>query len=81
MFYAYVLKSLKNNSYYFGSTRDINNRLKSHNAGKSKYTKSFRPWEVIYFEQYQTRKEAFYREMFFKSKEGRDWLKSLNVIK
>ncbi len=81
MFYAYVLRSLKNDSYYFGSTQNIEDRLKVHNAGKSKYTKPFRPWVVISFEEYQKRKEAFNREMFFKCKEGREWLKSQNVIK
>lgn len=39
MYYAYVLKSEVTGKHYFGSCENPEIRLKTHNAGKVKYTK------------------------------------------
>ena len=40
MFYTYILKSQKDQSYYYGSTaKNVSERLDEHNSGKMKYTK------------------------------------------
>jgi putative endonuclease len=80
MFYTYILLNGKKNKYYYGSTGNLNDRLKEHNNGKVKFTKAFRPWNIIYFEEYLTRSEAYRRELYFKSIEGRNWLKSNKII-
>jgi len=77
--YAYILLSLKNGKYYYGSTQDLEERIKKHNGGKVKSTKPFRPWKIHYFEKFGTSSEAFKREMFFKSVEGYIWLKENNI--
>jgi putative endonuclease len=64
---VYILKSLKNNRYYIGHTNNINNRLKRHNSGQVKSTKPYLPWKIIYTENYQTKSEAYRREMEIKS--------------
>ncbi|RMG68742.1 MAG: nuclease, partial [Calditrichaeota bacterium] len=46
MYYAYILKSLKDEGYYYGSTADLEQRLRSHNAGKVRSTKHRRPWKI-----------------------------------
>ena len=79
-YFAYVLKSLKSGIHYYGSTSDLKKRLKNHNAGKSKFTKGHRPWEIIYSEKYDTRTEAIKRERFFKSIDGKIWLKGKGII-
>jgi predicted GIY-YIG superfamily endonuclease len=33
-FYTYILKSLKDDGYYYGHTSDIENRLLKHNGKK-----------------------------------------------
>ena len=33
MFYVYVLKSLKDNNFYTGYTKDLKKRLQQHNNG------------------------------------------------
>ena len=80
MFFAYILKSLKDQSYYYGSTNNLPNRIKIHNSGKVKYTKGHRPYTLHYYEEFRTRKEAFTRERFFKSIDGYKWLKSKGII-
>jgi len=74
-YYAYVLKSLNFNRCYKGHCSDLDNRLKAHNIGKTKATAPFRPWEVVYFEEYTTLSEAIARENYFKTAAGRRYLK------
>lgn len=58
----------------------MDSRLKRHNQGKVRSTKAYIPWAVIYTEQFKTKSEAYQREMFFKSIDGYQFLKSINVI-
>lgn len=77
--YAYILKSLYDGKYYYGSCKDLEKRLLDHNAGKVKATKFRRPFELHYFEKLETRSGAYKREMFFKSIEGYRWLKEQQI--
>ena len=52
-------------------------RLKVHNRGSVRSTKSRRPFELIYFEEVQNYTIARQREMFFKSGVGRKYLLQL----
>lgn len=80
MFCTYILKSQVVDRHYYGHTKDIDKRLKAHNAGKVRSTKAFRPWTVIYQEYFDTKSEAYKREMFFKSIDGYNFLKEKNII-
>ena len=80
MFYAYILKSLKDNTYYYGSTNNLDARIRIHNSGKEKYTKAHKPYRLHYYEEFDARGKAFAREKFFKSIDGYIWLKSKNII-
>jgi putative endonuclease len=79
MYYAYILRSLSYGTYYYGSSQDIEVRLKEHNAGKVRYTKGRRPWELHYSEEFETRSEAVRRERFFKSIAGYRYLKEKGI--
>jgi putative endonuclease len=60
--YMYILKC-NNDSYYTGSTIDLDKRLKEHNDGLgSNHTKKYLPVELVYYEVFQRIDEAFYRE-------------------
>ncbi|HFB61551.1 MAG TPA: hypothetical protein ENJ69_01070, partial [Bacteroidetes bacterium] len=43
--------------------------------GHTKSTQSFRPWEIIYYEVFETREEAIAREKYLKTAAGRRFLK------
>ena len=63
MNYTYILKC-KDETLYTGWTNDIEKRLEAHNAGKgAKYTRSRRPVELVYLEQFETKEEAMSREV------------------
>jgi putative endonuclease len=80
MYYTYILLSLKDNGNYFGHCALLEARLKQHNRGGVKSTRNRVPFIIHYYEQFHTRSEAFKREMFFKSFEGRKWLINNKVI-
>lgn len=80
MFFAYILKSLRDSNYYYGSTDSLKNRVLVHNKGKVKSTKSRRPLELHYYEEFETRSKAMKREKFFKSIDGYIWLKAKKII-
>ncbi len=46
MYFTYILRSLKDGTYYYGSSGDISDRVEAHNAGKVRYTKGHRPYEL-----------------------------------
>ncbi len=79
-YYTYILKSLSHGTYYYGSTENIDKRLKEHNAGRQKYTKGRSPWVLHYFEVFEKRSEAMQRERFFKTIDGYNYLKSRGII-
>ncbi|MBI5078768.1 GIY-YIG nuclease family protein [Candidatus Saganbacteria bacterium] len=74
MFCVYVLASVKNGRYYTGSTRDLENRLKEHNAGKIKSTKAFIPYKIVYKETFSTYTEARKRELYIKKRKSRKYI-------
>ncbi|HTP79740.1 MAG TPA: GIY-YIG nuclease family protein [Bacteroidota bacterium] len=78
MYHVYVLRSRVNGKYYVGQTSNLETRIKKHNWGESRSTKSGRPWELVYSESFHTRTEAIRQERFLKSPAG--W-KTLSKIK
>lgn len=69
MFTVYILKSLKNptKSYVGLTIKHVKDRLKEHNEGLSNYTKTDKPWELVYFENFYCKLCADKREQFLKS--------------
>lgn len=62
----YVLEC-NDGSYYAGYTNDLEKRVNAHNEGKgAKYTRAKRPVRCIYFERYETKREAMQAEYQFK---------------
>ena len=59
---TYILRCA-DNKLYVGSTTDMGERLKRHNAGHaSEFTHLHRPVALVYKEEYDTYQEAFNRE-------------------
>ncbi|PIS15675.1 GIY-YIG nuclease superfamily protein [Candidatus Roizmanbacteria bacterium CG09_land_8_20_14_0_10_41_9] len=77
MYYVYILESLRNGKYYVGCTDNIQRRLKEHNSGKNKYTKTGLPWELIYKECYNNLSIARKRERQIKGWKKRKAIEAL----
>lgn len=64
--YTYMVKC-SDGSLYTGWTTDLEHRVKAHNDGEgAKYTRSRRPVELVYYEEYATKVEAMKREYAIK---------------
>ncbi|MCA9372178.1 GIY-YIG nuclease family protein [Candidatus Woesebacteria bacterium] len=72
MNYVYILQSYKDDKLYIGSTNNLKKRLVEHNSGKSKSTKSRKPFKLLYYEAFITEEEAFKKEKFYKSGRGHE---------
>ena len=66
-YYLYILKSIKNGRYYYGSTSNIEKRIRKHNNGNVRSTKAYRPWILIYKEEFVQRGDARKREINLKN--------------
>ena len=67
-FYVDILKSSIDYTLYTGQTNNLKNRLKKHNLGQNKSTKSKIPYNLVYFEEYDRRAKAMQREWELKKK-------------
>ena len=77
MYTVYILKSKKFKKSYVGYTNDLQRRLDQHNSGQSEFTSKYGPWDLIYSEEYNLQTDALLREKYFKTKQGRKFLKKL----
>ena len=81
MWYTYIIYSEKLDRYYIGYTDNLSWRLERHNQGWGRFTKGGIPWELVYFEKYQTKQEALKRERKIKFKKSRKYIENLILSK
>jgi putative endonuclease len=73
---VYAIKSLVDNRIYVGMTHNPERRLIEHNQGRTKSTKGYRPWILIFKEEVENRKKARELEKYYKSGCGKEILKN-----
>ena len=80
-FFVYVLEC-SDESYYVGSTNNLDKRLIEHNNSKNgaHYTKIRRPVVLKYSEQFKTLAKARYREAEIKRLERKEKIKLIGNI-
>ena len=81
MFYVYVILN-QNGKLYTGHTEDLKARLKRHNGELPTKATSYTSrnkgvWQIVYNEEFHTRKEAMVREKELKTSTGRRFIKSI----
>jgi putative endonuclease len=76
MFYVYILLSSVNNDLYVGYSENLKRRFIEHNNGLVKATKGYRPWKLIYYEAYGSKKDATKREQQLKMHRPKEDLKN-----
>jgi putative endonuclease len=67
-FFLYIIESLVDNKLYIGQTNNLSDRLKRHNKGLIKSTKSKKPYRLCYYEEFDNRADAMNREWEIKKK-------------
>ena len=74
--YVYVLRSLKDDQFYVGLTRDLPLRLQQHNKGLVTSAKKRTPFELVYWEGCLAESDAAQREKYLKSAWGKRYIKT-----
>ena len=74
--YVYVLRSLKDDQFYVGLTRDLPLRLQQHNKGLVTSTKKRTPFKLVYWEGCLAESDAAQREKYLKSAWGKRYIKT-----
>src|SRR5215471_2788039 len=68
VYYKYFIESLSaQGEHYVGMTRDLKQRLRAHNQGKSSHTTKFSPWKLITYVAFSDRAKAEAFERYLKS--------------
>jgi len=75
VFYVHLLRSVADDGFYIGFSRDLKRRFSEHKRGICFATKHRRPWKLIYYETYTEREDAEKRERYLKSGAGRRLLR------
>ena len=57
-YFLYILKSKTVDKYYTGISQNPETRLQYHNTVEKGFTSRYRPWEIIYIKEYETKEIA-----------------------
>jgi putative endonuclease len=69
-FFVYFIQSRKDGTFYIGQTNNLEKRIERHNRGLVTTTKNRIPFDLVYAEHYNSRREAMLRERYLKSLRG-----------
>jgi len=83
MNYVYILQSQKDKQLYIGCTKDLQKRIREHNTSKVEATKKRKPMDLIYYEAFINKSDAFLREQWLKTGWGRNHMQKMlsNTLK
>ncbi len=73
---VYILECV-NGRYYIGSTKDKENRLAEHNAGKVRSTRHILPIKLVFFQQYSNIIEARRVEYWLKKQKSKELIEKI----
>ena len=74
--FVYLIESIRHPArIYIGVTKDVQERLKEHNSGKSPYTLKHKPWRLVSYTWFRDEGKAREFERYLKSGSGRAFAK------
>jgi len=77
MFFAYGIASLVKDYIYAGLTKNLKKRFDQHQKGRNRSTRAYRPFRLIYSEEFEKRFEGRKREKYLKSGVGKEFLRKI----
>ncbi|MBC6368438.1 MAG: GIY-YIG nuclease family protein [Algoriphagus aquaeductus] len=76
--YFYIIFSPSKDRFYIGHTCEgLADRLRKHNSNHKGFTGGLSDWEVLYFEEYAKKTDAYQREREVKSWKSRKKIEDL----
>lgn len=75
-FHVYIIYSDDFDKIYIGMSGSLDKRIFAHNHLAKGWTRSFRPWRLIYAESFEEKSQALLREKELKSHQGREFIRT-----
>lgn len=69
MHYVYILH-LRDNTYYHGYSDNLKERIKNHQSGTVVSTKNLRPFTLVFYAAFSSKKKALDFEKYLKTHSG-----------
>ena len=76
-YFVYALFSKRDFKFSIGVSERVERRFLDHQYGKNFSTRYRRPLELIFYEAYLVKSDAFRRERYFKTSKGKTVLRQL----
>lgn len=76
-YYVYILKSKSTDKYYTGISKNPERRLEFHNTIEKGFTSRYRPWELVFQKEYNSKEEAMVVEKKIKSWKSRKMIEKV----
>jgi putative endonuclease len=84
MYFVYIIESESDGDYYKGITLDYQKRLIQHNQGESAFTRSKKPWKLVFVRKFETKQDALKEEKRLKrcNKKYLQWIitQKVNIL-
>ena len=77
MYYFYIIYSETLGLYYYGHTKDLQERLRKHNSNHKGWTGKTNDWRYVYTEIFETKELAYVRERQIKKWKNRQGIERL----
>ena len=74
---VYILRSGRDNGFYVGSTRNLDERLKRHAEGRVPATKNRLPITLVYCKQFEVYGKAYKYEQLIKKQKSSEYISKL----
>ncbi len=66
-YFLYILKSKSADKFYVGISQNPNRRLEYHNSFEKGFTSRYRPWEIVFIHEFNSKTDASKMEKKIKS--------------
>ena len=77
IYYLYILRSKSANKYYTGISQNPKRRLEFHNTIEKGFTSRYRPWELVFQKEYNSKEKAMVIEKKIKSWKSRKMIEKV----
>ena len=74
MYHTYIIASLSSGKWYYGSTKNLDERLKYYNNGWNRSTRGKGPWKYIFLRPFPTADQAREFEFYLKKLRRKDYI-------
>ena len=69
--FLYILKSKSTDKFYVGISQNPERRLEYHNSFEKGFTSRYRPWEIVFTQEFNSKNEVAIIEQKIKSWKSR----------